>query len=66
MSHEVGLFLGRAFGMILFVGLSYLISETFALKYALLIVGSIQLLSLPLAKSIIKDIDTNKYNSVKS
>lgn len=65
MSHEVGLFFGRAFGMLLFVGLSFIITETFALKYALIIVGSIQLLSLPLAKNIIKDIDSNKYNIEK-
>lgn len=64
MSHEVGLFIGRAFGMILFIALAYLISEDFALKYALIIVGVLQLLSLPLAKHIIKEIDT-KY-TVKS
>jgi len=60
MSHEVGLFAGRAFGMILFIVMAYLISENFALKYALIIVGGLQLLSLPLAKHIIKEIDT-KY-----
>ncbi|NLA16197.1 MAG: MFS transporter [Bacteroidales bacterium] len=60
MSHEVGLFIGRAFGMLLFILLSYKISEMFALKYALVIVGTIQLVSLPLAKHIIKEIDT-KY-----
>ena len=62
LSHEVGLFIGRAFGMVLFIVLAYLFSETFALKYALIIVGVIQLLSLPLAKHIIKEIDT-KYSS---
>jgi len=60
MSHEIGLFVGRAVGMILFISLAYLISETFALKYALIIVAGLQLLSLPLAKHIIKEIDT-KY-----
>jgi YQGE family putative transporter len=55
------LFIGRAFGMGLFISLAYWISEDFALKYALVIVGGIQLLSLPLAKNIINDIDT-KYN----
>ncbi len=60
MSHEVGLFIGRAFGMLLFIALSFLVSEIFALKYALVIVGTIQLLSLPLAKHIVKEIDT-KY-----
>jgi len=60
MSHEIGLFFGRATGMLLFIVLAYLVSETFALKYALIMVGALQLLSLPLAKHIIKEIDT-KY-----
>ncbi|HBK30095.1 MAG TPA: hypothetical protein DDZ78_00525 [Porphyromonadaceae bacterium] len=63
MSHEIGLFAGRATGMLLFILLAYYISDTFALKYALVIVGAVQLLSLPLAKRIIKDIDTNKYST---
>jgi MFS transporter, YQGE family, putative transporter len=61
MSHEIGLFLGRATGMVLFIAMAYLVSETFALKYALIIVAGLQLLSLPLAKHIIKEIDT-KYS----
>lgn len=60
MSHEIGLFFGRATGMILFISLAYFVSENFALKYALIIVAALQLLSLPLAKHIIKEIDT-KY-----
>ncbi|MGB4415758.1 MAG: MFS transporter [Paludibacter sp.] len=63
MSHEIGLFVGRAIGMILFISLAYFISEDFALKYALIIVGALQLISLPLAKHIIKEIDT-KYKSI--
>ena len=58
LSHEVGLFFGRALGMILFISLAYFGSEIFALKYALIIVGALQLISLPLAKHIIKEIDT--------
>jgi len=58
LSHEVGLFFGRALGMILFISLAYFVSEIFALKYALIIVGALQLISLPLAKHIIKEIDT--------
>lgn len=54
LSHEVGLFAGRAFGMILYILLSYYVSEFFALKYALIIVASIQLLSYPLAGNIIR------------
>jgi len=44
--------------MLLFILLAYLISEEFALKYALVIVGALQLISLPLAQHIIKEIDT--------
>ena len=58
LSHEVGLFFGRALGMILFISLAYFISEIFALKYALIIVAALQLISLPLAKHIINEIDT--------
>lgn len=60
MSHEIGLFFGRAFGMVLFIVLAAVFTEDFALRFALPIVGAIQLISLPLAKNIIKDIDT-KY-----
>lgn len=63
MSHEIGLFFGRAFGMLLFIVLAYGISEMFALKYALVIVGALQLLSLPLAKNIIKSIDAASADS---
>ncbi len=60
LSHEVGLFFGRASGMILFILLAFFVSEIFALKYALIIVAGLQLISLPLAKHIIKEVDT-KY-----
>ena len=52
MSHEIGLFIGRAIGLILFILLAYYVSETFALKYALVIVALIQIISIPLAKNI--------------
>ena len=64
MSHEFGLFAGRAIGMILFIVLAFAFGEggaDIALRWAVLIVGALQLLSLPLAKSILKDIDT-KYS----
>ncbi|MDR1973243.1 MAG: MFS transporter [Bacteroidales bacterium] len=54
LSHEIGLFIGRAVGMLLFILLAYYVSEIFALKYALIIVGGVQLLSIPLAKHIVK------------
>jgi YQGE family putative transporter len=52
LSHEFGLFLGRAFGLILFIVLAWYVSEIFALKYALIVVALLQLLSAPLAKNI--------------
>lgn len=55
LSHEIGLFVGRACGLLLFLVLAFGISEDFSLKYALPIVGALQLLSLPLAKHIIKN-----------
>jgi YQGE family putative transporter len=61
MSHEIGLFFGRAVGMLLFIVLAWSISEMFALKYALIIVGALQLLSLPLAKHIVKE--TERYST---
>lgn len=54
-SHEWGLFLGRASGLILFICLAFYVSQDFALKYALIIVAGIQLLAYPLAKNIIKN-----------
>ncbi len=63
LSHEVGLFVGRAFGLLIFLFLAFQISEDFSLKYALGIVGALQLLSLPLAKHIIKE--CNQYDENK-
>ncbi len=58
MSHEIGLFFGRAFGMVLFILMASCISEDFALRFALVVVGALQMLSLPLAKNIIKESDS--------
>jgi YQGE family putative transporter len=62
MTHEVGLFFGRAFGMLLFIIMAKLATEEVALRYAILIVGTLQLLSIPLASSILRDIDNNEKN----
>ena len=59
LSHEFGLFIGRAFGLILFIVLANYVSTEFALKYALIIVGALQLIAYPLAKNI-----TNQSNSI--
>jgi len=53
-NHEFGLYVGRFIGLGLFIYLAFYISETFALKYALIIIAIVQLLSIPVAKHIIK------------
>lgn len=62
LSHEFGLFIGRALGLILFIFLASVISEEFALKYALIIVGALQLLAYPLSKNITKQTEKNETN----
>jgi YQGE family putative transporter len=54
LNHEFGLYAGRVMGLGLFIFLALHVSETFALRYSLIIVALIQLLSIPLAKNIMK------------
>lgn len=64
MNHELGLYAGRALGLILFIVLAAYVSEDFALKYALVIVGAIEIASLPLAKNITEHTDkAPKYDT---
>ncbi|WP_209319823.1 MFS transporter [Ancylomarina longa] len=56
-NHEFGLYLGRVFGLGLFLVLANYVSLMFSLKYSLLIVALIQLLSIPMAQHIIKRSD---------
>ncbi|MQY78705.1 MAG: MFS transporter [Bacteroidetes bacterium] len=53
-NHEFGLYLGRFFGLGLFIVLIYYVSESFALKYSLIIIATLQLISIPVAKSLIR------------
>jgi YQGE family putative transporter len=55
LNHEFGLYAGRVVGLGLFIFLAFYVSETFALRYALIIVALVQLLAIPLAKNIMKD-----------
>ncbi len=54
LNHEFGLYAGRVIGLGLFIFLALYVSETFALRYALIIVAVLQMLSIPLAKNIMK------------
>jgi hypothetical protein len=51
---EFGFYIGRFAGCGLFILLATQVSNTFALRYALLIVAVLQLLSVFVAKSILK------------
>ena len=53
-NHEFGLYIGRFMGLGLFIVLIYYVSESFALKYSLIIIATVQLLSIPVAKRVIR------------
>ena len=55
LNHEFGLYAGRVVGLGLFIFLALYVSETFALRYSLVIVAVIQMLSILLAKNIMKE-----------
>lgn len=53
-NQEFGFYLGRFLGCGLFLVLAYLVSNEFALRYALLVVAVVQLLSVVVARTILK------------
>jgi YQGE family putative transporter len=61
LNHEFGLYAGRVIGLGLFIFLAFYVSESFALRYSLIIVAIVQMLSIPLAKNIMK----NSYKEEK-
>jgi YQGE family putative transporter len=61
LNHEFGLYAGRVIGLGMFIFLAFYVSETFALRYSLIIVAVVQMLSIPLAKNIMK----NSYKEEK-
>lgn len=58
--HELGLYLGRFAGCGLFLVFASYLSPGFALRYALLVIGLAQLLSIPVARSIIGNLDAEE------
>ena len=54
LNHEAGLYLGRLLGAGTFLVLYYLVSEDFALRYAIGIIALLQLCSIFISKKIIK------------
>jgi YQGE family putative transporter len=53
-NQEFGFYIGRFGGCGLFLLLAYGVSNTFALRYSILIIGVIQLLSIVVAKTLLK------------
>ncbi|MDA3906738.1 MAG: MFS transporter [Bacteroidales bacterium] len=53
LNHEFGLFVGRFFGAGTFLVLAFYINADIALRYALLIIGALQLLSILIAKQLL-------------
>jgi len=54
LNHEFGLFAGRLIGASTFLGIAFFINTDIALRYALLIIGALQLISIPVAKRLLK------------
>ena len=54
LNHEFGLFVGRFLGAGTFLVIAYFVNADIALRYALLIIGTLQLLSIVIAKQLLK------------
>ena len=54
LNHEFGLFIGRFIGASTFLGIAYFLDANIALRYALLIIGTLQLFSILIAKQLLK------------
>lgn len=59
LNHEAGLYAGRLFGAGLFLLLAYGVSTEIALRYAVLIVALIQLSSVWVAKSVLREVSAH-------
>jgi YQGE family putative transporter len=55
LNHEFGLYLGRLVGCGLFLALASYVSQVFALKFALLVIGALQLLSIFVARDTLAE-----------
>lgn len=55
LNHEFGLFIGRFIGASTFLVIAYFVNADIALRYALLIIGTLQLLSIVIAKQLLKE-----------
>jgi YQGE family putative transporter len=63
-SQEFGFYIGRFTGCMLFLLLANKVSDTFALRYALLMIGVVQLLSIGVAQRVLKGCSETEQTSV--
>ena len=66
LNQEIGFYVGRFAGCGMFILLAYKISDTFALRYALLIIGVVQLISLAVARIILQGCDRCEADQSKT
>lgn len=63
-SQEFGFYIGRFAGCMLFLLLANKVSDTFALRYALLMIGVVQLLSIVMAQRVLKGCSETEQTGV--
>jgi len=63
-SQEFGFYIGRFTGCMLFILLASKVSDMFALRYALLMIGVVQLLAIPMAKRVLEGCAESKQAGV--
>ena len=59
-NHEAGLFVGRFIGCMLFLLAAKYASPEFALRYVLIVIALVQALSIPVARKLIKKVNSYK------
>ena len=63
VNQEFGYYIGRFSGCMMFILLATYVSDTFALRYALAIVGAIQIVAIPVAMGILKGCSAHAISS---
>ena len=64
LNHEFGLYVGRFLGAGTFLAIAFYVNADIALRYALLIIGILQLLSIIIAKQLLKQQNKLENESV--
>jgi YQGE family putative transporter len=65
-NHEFGLFVGRFLGCVLFLAVAYWGSGVAALRYAMPVIALLQLISIPVAKRILRELKVMPLTDARS